>query len=181
MHFNLKLNASIALLCVSGLFLLSGCGAEDAQAAVTPTEPPTAVVESVSNTLPAVEQSVEKPVNDNTVTLDITMYDSYYGDSDTNMTEPPIWTVPFGKTVLINIENQGVEKHNWAIIKKGETIPVPYQDGRNSQLIIVEPGMVYAKSKTTWVINTPEPGDYQVICTVSGHYPFMQGRLVVTE
>ncbi len=188
MQFNLKWNISLALLCVAGLFLLSGCGAEDAQAADTPTAPTAAVSESTENTQPDTapaakteQEVVEKPANDNTVTLDISMYDSYYGDSDSNMTEPPIWTVTTGKTILINIENFGDEKHNWAIIKKGETVPVPFQEGRNSPLIIVEPGMVYAKSKTTWVINAPEPGDYQVICTVSGHYPFMQGRLVVAE
>ena len=55
-----------------------------------------------------------------------------------------------------------------------------YEEGRESEILLVEPGMVYSNSQTQWVINAPEPGTYDIICTVSGHYPFMKGQLIIT-
>jgi len=115
----------------------------------------------------------------NAVVLDVLIHDSYYGDADANLTAPPVWTVPSGADVILNLENQGTLKHNWAIVKKGATVPVPYQEGQDSNLLLYGVGMVYSGSKTTATFSAPEAGEYTVICTVAGHFPMMQGRLVV--
>ncbi|MEZ4864047.1 MAG: sulfocyanin-like copper-binding protein [Caldilineaceae bacterium] len=111
--------------------------------------------------------------------LDVVIHDSYYGDTDTNLTNPPTWTVNAGGDVVVNIVNQGELKHNWAIVKPGITVPVPYEEGQAGDIILHGIGMVYSNSQTTTTFRAPEPGAYQVICTVSGHYPTMQGRLIV--
>jgi plastocyanin len=113
--------------------------------------------------------------------LTVDMYDSYYGTSDTNMTEPPIWTIPAGSDVVVNLINHGAYDHNWAIVKKGITVPVPYEEGQAGDIIMHGIGMVYNNSQTTITFSAPDLGEYQVICTVSGHYPLMQGKLLVTE
>jgi plastocyanin len=117
----------------------------------------------------------------NVTMLTVDMYDSYYGTSDTNMTEPPIWTIPAGSDVVVNLINHGAYDHNWAIVKKGITVPVPYEEGQAGDIIMHGIGMVYNNSQTTITFSAPDLGEYQVICTVSGHYPLMQGKLLVTE
>ncbi len=117
----------------------------------------------------------------NVTMLTVDMYDSYYGNSDTNITDPPIWTVPAGSDVVVNLINHGAYDHNWAIVKKGIKVPIPYEEGQAGDIIMHGIGMVYNNSQTTITFSAPELGEYQVICTVSGHYPVMQGKLVVTE
>lgn len=115
------------------------------------------------------------------VMLQVDMYDSYYGTTDDNLTNPPIWTVQTGADVVVNIVNHGILDHNWAVIKQGTNIPVPYEEGQGGDIVLHGVGMVYNNSQTTITFTAPEAGEYQVICTVSGHYPFMQGKLQVVE
>lgn len=110
----------------------------------------------------------------------VDMYDSYYGESDTNLTAPPVWSVKAGADVVVNLINHGAFSHNWAIVKKGATVPVPYEEGQSGNILLHGVGMVYSNSQTTITFTAPDAGEYQVICTVSGHYPLMQGRLQVT-
>ena len=113
--------------------------------------------------------------------LNVDMYDSYYGNNDTNMTDPPIWTVTAGGDVVVNLVNHGSYNHNWAIVKNGVKVPIPYEEGQAGDILLHGIGMVYSKSQTTVTFTAPAAGEYQVICTVSGHYPFMQGKLEVLE
>jgi len=117
----------------------------------------------------------------NVTVLDVDMYDSYYGESDTNMSDPPRWTIAAGADVVVNLINHGSYDHNWAIVKKGVTVPVPYEEGQAGDIVLHGIGMVYNNSQTTITFSAPDIGEYQVICTVSGHYPLMQGRLLVTD
>lgn len=116
----------------------------------------------------------------NVALVTVEMYDNYYGDSDSNLTDPPVWTVQSGADVVATLTNHGRRKHNWAIIKQGVQIPVPYEDGQGGDIILHGIGMVYGNSQTTITFTAPEPGEYMIICTVTGHYPAMQGRLQVT-
>lgn len=116
----------------------------------------------------------------NTLTvLDIEMYDNYYGEQDTNVIAPPTWTVGADTPVLINMRNHGELNHNWAVVNQGEVVPVPFAEGQASNLLYYQAGMVYGNNETTFTFNAPGPGIYQIICTVEGHYPSMQGKLVV--
>jgi plastocyanin len=108
------------------------------------------------------------------------IYDSYYGEQDDNIAHPPIWQVPVGGDVILNIENRGRLKHNWAIVKRGVAPPAPYTGGQDDALIWYGAGMIYSNNKTTITfVAPPEPGEYLIMCTVENHYPLMQGRLLV--
>jgi hypothetical protein len=117
----------------------------------------------------------------NVTQLQVDMYDSYYGDSDTNMENPPVWRVPTNSDVVVDLVNHGAYNHNWAIVKKGAEVPSPYEEGQGGEIILHGIGMVYGNSQTTITFTAPEAGEYQVICTVSGHYPYMQGKLIVGD
>jgi uncharacterized cupredoxin-like copper-binding protein len=41
---------------------------------------------------------------------------------------PNTWTVPAGKEITITLTNKGANEHEWVIIKKGETVTVPFDD-----------------------------------------------------
>jgi plastocyanin len=118
-------------------------------------------------------------INTNVALVTIDMYDNYYGEADNNLTNPPVWSVAVGADVVATLINHGRRNHNWAIIKQGATIPIPYEEGQGGDILLHGIGMVYSNSQTTVTFSVPEPGEYMVICTVSGHYPEMQGRLVV--
>jgi hypothetical protein len=144
-RFGLNLVILCSLLICSLLFL-SGCGGDEDEAPASAAEPvtanaPVATVAATATEEPAhaeheatkseeSSQAEEPAPADNTVTFDISMHDSYYGDSDTNITDPPVWTAPKGSIIIINLTNHGKENHNWAIVKSGAQIPVPYEEGR---------------------------------------------------
>lgn len=118
-------------------------------------------------------------LNANVAMLTVDMYDSYYGQSDDNLTNPPVWSVQSGADVIVTLINHGQRNHNWAIVKAGLSVPIPYEEGQGGDILLHGIGMVYSHSQTTTTFSAPEPGEYMVICTVSGHYPAMQGRLLV--
>ena len=112
--------------------------------------------------------------------IDVIINDTFYGEEDANLINPPSWRVSAGADVLIKFENRGTLTHNWAIVKQGAQIPVPFEEGQSSETLLYHPGMVYGENQSTATFTAPlEPGEYQVICTVVGHYPTMQGILVV--
>lgn len=118
----------------------------------------------------------------NTATIEVVEHDIYYGDSPDNQENPPVWTVPAGAEVTIDITNTGALEHNWAVVEPGAEVPVPYDPAADSGIIMYDTGLIDPNSSSTAVFTAPvEPGEYTVICTVAGHYPGMQGRLVVTE
>lgn len=114
-----------------------------------------------------------------TVELNVLINDNFYGETDTNIESPPVWRIPQNSDVIVNMENLGDENHNWAIVREGITVPVPFEEGQASELLEYGAGMVYGQNRTTITLNAPNVGVYQVICTVEGHYPYMQGVLVV--
>lgn len=118
-------------------------------------------------------------LNTNVVALMIDMYDNYYGEADDNLTNPPVWTVKAGADIVATLVNHGRRNHNWAVVKLGAVIPIPYEEGQGGDILLHGIGMVYGNSQTTVTFTAPEAGEYMIICTVSGHYPEMQGRLLV--
>lgn len=188
----------IVLILIFVSLILMGCGSKDADAAAaseaTATPAPTIAATATPTVVPEEapthdhsaadktqsDSDTAQPAPEDIVTLDIEMHDSYYGDSDTNASEPPLWHVKAGQTVLVNLVNHGTQRHNWAIVKLGSKIPAAFDSETDASLLLAEPGMVYASSQTQWALRAPEPGEYVVICTVNGHYPTMQGRLIVS-
>ncbi len=110
--------------------------------------------------------------------LKVTAHDLYYNEPD-NLTKPPVWTVKAGEAFAIDLDNQGGLQHNWAIVKPGSEVPVPFDPGQNADLLMWDAGLVDPGQGETAQFTVTDPGTYSVICTVAGHYPSMQGQLVV--
>lgn len=155
---------SLALILAATMLILAACGG--GSSTPTPTPAPAAAEPSAQEVIAA--------------TLDVVMHDIYFGANNDNIGNPPVWTVKAGEEVTLNLDNQGGLEHNWAIIKKGVEMPVPFMPDQNSDLILWAAGVLQAGEKKSEPFPAPvEAGEYLVICTVAGHYPAMQGKLVV--
>lgn len=112
-------------------------------------------------------------------TLNVSMHDIYYGDKPDNAQNPLVWNVTSGAKVTVSMDNKGALEHNWAIVKPGEDVSTPYNAATDDAKLLVNAGVLAANSKKTFDFTAPAPGEYKVVCTVPGHYPLMQGKLVV--
>lgn len=160
------------IFLAAALLILAACGGGSS----TPTPAPAAAAPTVA--APTVAAPTAQEVI--SATLDIVMRDIYFGDDTNNMTNPPRWQVPAGAEVTVNLANKGGLEHNWAIIKQDVDLPIPFMPDQNGDLILWAADLLPAGGTATETFTAPTlPGEYLVICTVAGHYPAMQGRLVV--
>lgn len=112
--------------------------------------------------------------------LDVVMHDIYFGDTPNNLEDPPKWTVNAGQEFTVNLDNQGGLEHNWTVLKPGVEPPMPFLTDQHGDLVLLTSSVVPPGQKVTETLTAPtEPGEYIVICTIAGHYPAMQGRLIV--
>ena len=114
--------------------------------------------------------------------ISVIMNDIYFGDSNDNVDNPPSWSVNSGDSVNVQAENQGVLEHNWAIVKADSTLPDTIADpAAVTDMILFDLGEIAGGDSGNNTFTAPAAGEYSVICTVAGHYPVMQGKLVVGE
>ena len=97
----------------------------------------------------------------NQVTLNVTTTDQGY-DSTT-------YTVPAGAEVTLNMTNNGVLEHEFAILKLGEHVTPPFGD-KDEDKILWELDAVQAGTTKSDTFTAPtEPGEYDIICGIPGH------------
>lgn len=134
--------------------------------------------EAVTETEAATETEATES-DGGTASITVDMHDLYFGDENDNIANPPVWTVSAGSEVQLALVNQGGLEHNWAIVEPGAEVPVPYVEEENEDILLYNPGRAQAGETLEATFQAPDVGEYMVICTVAGHYPVMQGRLVV--
>jgi uncharacterized cupredoxin-like copper-binding protein len=176
------------MFIVLGLMMLGivACGGdEEATPASIPTAMPTPIATAIAvatPTLPSTPTSV--PVATEAAPepeeIAVRMGDLYFGDSNDNTQNPPIWTVTSGAEVKVVAENRsGALQHNWAVVKLDETVPEPFLGDKQMEIVLLDTGVIDSGKSGAFTFTAPAAGEYQVICTVPGHYPSMQGKLVV--
>lgn len=111
--------------------------------------------------------------------IEVVMNDIFFGETADNAANPPVWTVKTGGTVSVAVTNKGTLDHNWAIVKAGETVPDTVDPTSAAGITSFDVGVVAGGDTYNSAFTAPAPGEYAVICTVAGHYPAMQGKLVV--
>ena len=144
--------------------LLAACGGGESTPTPAPTEP---AAGSAQAELAA--------------TLDILMNDIYFGDNSDNLGNPPVWTVTAGSEVSLNLVNKGGLEHNWAVVKPGSELPkvITADALKDATFLEFSAGNLLGGKSLSEPFTAPAAGEYLVICTVAGHFPAMQGKLIV--
>jgi plastocyanin len=92
--------------------------------------------------------------------------------------EPNSWTVPAAEEFTIEFENDGSTDHEWAVINLGEDIES--EDDFAEDKVLLEVEALPAGESIDEQFTIDEPGTYQVICALEGHFDAgMEGTLTV--
>jgi uncharacterized cupredoxin-like copper-binding protein len=82
---------------------------------------------------------------------------------------PANFTVPAGQEITLDLTNNGAVMHDFIIMKYGTTVGDDFGDEDVPNIYWeaeTEPG-----TSATYTFTAPsQPGDYQVVCGVKGHY-----------
>jgi len=97
----------------------------------------------------------------NKTTLNVTATDTGY-DSST-------YTVPAGAKVTLNMTNNGVLEHEFAILKLGEHVTPPFGEKDEDKILWELDGVQAGTTKSDTFTAPTEPGSYDVICGIPGH------------
>jgi len=100
--------------------------------------------------------------------------------------------VSAGQVVTLRFKNtSAVQQHNWILIKGGDAEAAAIANAgltagpaanylpADKSNIIAESPLANGNETVEVTFTAPAPGTYLYICTVPGHYPLMQGKLVV--
>ena len=91
---------------------------------------------------------------------------------------PNSWNVSAGEEFTIEFENDGSMDHEWAVLKLGDDIESGDEFAEDKVLLEVE--AVPAGESTDEQFTIEDPGTYQVICALEGHFDAgMEGTLTV--
>jgi uncharacterized cupredoxin-like copper-binding protein len=85
---------------------------------------------------------------------------------------PNSYTVPAGAAVNLTLINNGTQKHEWVLFEKDFSLGPDDSFGEEAEEHIFWEGEVEEPgTQATFNFTAPdEPGDYQVVCGVPGHY-----------
>ncbi len=111
--------------------------------------------------------------------------------------DTPRLVVEAGKPFEVIIENQDAMAHNFVVVKPGTkeavgaasaTMTPEKLDGQGRAFLPASPDILAATKlidpgqKQSLKMTAPaEPGDYEYVCTVPGHFALMNGKLIVTK
>ncbi len=80
---------------------------------------------------------------------------------------PVASAVTSGEPIVVNLENPSSHPHTWALLTAG-TQWTTWEDFDQEQILATTQG-IPPDGTDTLQFTAPEPGTYQVVCTVRGH------------
>jgi uncharacterized cupredoxin-like copper-binding protein len=95
---------------------------------------------------------------------------------------PNAITVPAGKEITVRVTNNGAVSHDFMIMKLGHELSSQDHAGTeaHANALWEQAPLGAGESKESTFMAPTEPGDYQIICGVAGHFEAgMVGRLIV--
>lgn len=105
-------------------------------------------------------------------TLNVTTTDKGY--------DSPTYTVPAGAEVTLNMTNNGVLEHEFAILKLGQHVTPPFGAKDEDKILWELDGVAAGTTKSDTFTAPTEPGEYDIICGVPGHIELgMTATLIV--
>jgi plastocyanin len=88
--------------------------------------------------------------------------------------DPDGWTVPAGEEITIDFTNDGNVEHEWALMNE----EISSEDEFEEDLVLFEVEAIPAGESASGTFTVDDPGTYQVICAIEGHFEAgMEGTL----
>lgn len=101
-------------------------------------------------------------------------------DMNEFMFEPTSYTIPAGQEITIDLKNSGAVEHDFTIMKKGIEIKGSFDPEKYANDMVFHATLPTMQSGTFTFTAPTEPGEYQVICGIVGHFQAgMIGSLTV--
>lgn len=101
-------------------------------------------------------------------------------DMNEFMFSPDQFTVPAGKQIKLELKNTGSIKHDFIILKKGIEVQNSFNHEKQMDNIYFHAELESNNADTFTFTAPTEPGEYQVICGIPGHFQAgMTGKLTV--
>lgn len=95
---------------------------------------------------------------------------------------PNSFTVPAGKEISFTAVNNGGVDHSFVIMKLGHDITTGFTDADQPNVYWEEKTVPIGQTVTDTFTAPSEPGTYQIICAVSGHFEAgMIAKLIVVN
>ncbi len=92
--------------------------------------------------------------------------------------DPSAWTVSAGKSITVNLKNNGSTDHTWVVMSK--PVSGSFTDADKANILFSSDAVPAGQSKSVTFTAPSTAGDYQVICDIAGHFEAgMQGTLTV--
>jgi uncharacterized cupredoxin-like copper-binding protein len=84
--------------------------------------------------------------------------------------EPTDFRIPAGEKITLELENNGEIEHDFLILKKGIEVKGKFDHDKQMGDVFFH-AMLQAHKSGTFTFTAPsEPGEYQVVCGVAGHF-----------
>lgn len=83
---------------------------------------------------------------------------------------PTSFTIPAGQQITLNLKNGGSIKHDFIILKKDTVLSGSFSHEKNMDDIYFHAELEPGHSDTFTFTAPSEPGDYQIICGIEGHF-----------
>ena len=91
---------------------------------------------------------------------------------------PALAAVPAGEPVRVTVGNKGTIDHEWVIIAHGHEVDDVHQFSESAVLFEIDNISQGTRSTSTFTI--AQPGRYQLICAIEGHFAAgMEATLLV--
>ena len=86
-----------------------------------------------------------------------------------------------GQETTLELKNSGSIEHDFTILKKGAVAKTPFDGKKQAGDILAEFRLGAGKSDT-FKFTLPEPGEYAIVCSISGHMEAgMVGKLTAVQ
>jgi len=106
-----------------------------------------------------------------TTNLEVSMTDFAY--------MPNSFIVPAGEEITLKLQNDGAVAHEFVIMKYGTEVGADF-GAEDKENIYWQIQLASAESMTTTFIAPSDPGEYQIVCNIPGHFMAgMVGKLTV--
>lgn len=95
---------------------------------------------------------------------------------------PNAFTVPAGESISVEINNNGAVAHSFLIMEAGQQVQAHFTEADKAN-VFWEQAMVPPGESVKGSFTAPtEPGEYQIVCGISGHFEAgMVAKLVVVK